>query len=86
MKIDNLINEVKTTTKDLIIITNKRTIDSFFEDINKDVGSSSSFGVFNKPKDSKKAQGIYRRGVTIHFIDQEDINEDIFESSIANAT
>ena len=85
MKIDSLINEVKTTTKELIVITNRSTITSFFEDINNEVGSSS-FGVFNKPKDSKKVQSVYRAGVTVHFIDQEDIDGDVFASSIANAT
>ena len=85
MKIDRLINEVKTTTKDLIVITNKSTIASFFEDINNEV-NNSSFGVFNKPKDSKKVQSVFRRGVTVHFIDQEDVDEDTFASSIVNAT
>jgi len=85
MKIDSLINEVETTTKDLIVIANKSTITSFFEDINNEV-IGSSFGVFNKPKDSKKVQSVYRGGVTVHFIDQEDIDEDVFASSIANAT
>ena len=85
MKIDGLINEVKTTTKDLIVITNKSTIASFFEDINNEV-NNSSFGVFNKPKDSKKVQSVFRGGVTVHFIDQEDVDEDTFASSIVNAT
>lgn len=85
MKIDNLINEVKTTTKDLIVITNKDTIDSFFEDISNEV-VVSSFGVFDKPEGSKKAKSVYRGGVTIHFIDEEDIDEDIFASSIANVS
>ncbi len=84
MKIDSLINEVKTTTKYLIVVTNKSTIDSFFEGINNEVGSS--FGVFNNTKDSKKVQSIFRGGVTVHFIDQEDIDENIFSSSITNAT
>lgn len=85
MKIDSLINEVKTTTKELIVITNRSTITSFFEDINNEVGHSS-FSVFNKPKNSKKVQSVYRSDVTVHFIDQEDISEDVFASSIANAT
>jgi len=85
MKIDSLINEVKTTTKDLIVITNKSTIDSFFEDITNEVGGSS-FGVFNKPEGSKKVRGVYRGGVTVHFIDQEDVDEDTFASSIVNVT
>ena len=85
MKIDNLINEVKTTTEDLIIITNKSTISSFFEDINKEVSISGSFGVFNNTKNTNKAQSIFRGGVTIHFIDQEDIDENVFASSITNA-
>ena len=85
MKIDSLINEVKTTTKDLIVITNKSTIASFFEDMNNEV-NNSSFGVFNKPKDSEKVQSVFRGGVTVHFIDQEDVDEDTFASSIVNAT
>lgn len=85
MKIDNLVNEVKTTTKDLIVITNKSTIDSFFEDLINEVGGSS-FVVFNKPEGSKKVRSVYRGVVTVHFIDQEDVDEDIFVSSIVNAT
>ena len=75
MKIDRLINEVKTTTKDLIVITNKSTIASFFEDMNNEAyGEYPVVGVFNKPKDSEKVQSVFRGGVTVHFIDQEDVD------------
>jgi hypothetical protein len=73
MKIDILINEIKNTTEGLIIITNKNTIDSFFKDINDK--HNTTCGVYVKHKDDKKIKSIYRNGVTVHFVNEKDIDK-----------
>ena len=74
MKIDNIIDEVKSTTNELIIITNTKTIKSLFDNINKET-LSSAFGVF-KREGGKKAQSVCRGGITVHFVDEEDVDEE----------
>jgi hypothetical protein len=83
MKIDNIIDEVKSTTNELIIIANTKTIKSLFDDINKET-SSSAFGVF-KREDGKKVQSVCRGGITVHFVDEKDVDEEVFGNCIANA-
>jgi hypothetical protein len=84
MKIDNIIDEVKSTTNELIIITNTKTIKSLFDDINKET-SSSAFGVF-KREDGKKVQSVCRGGITVHFVDEKDVDEEVFGKSFCTCT
>ena len=85
MKIDSIIEEIIDTTDSLIIITNKDTIDYFFEDINDKV-KGSEFSIFNSPNLNKKVKILFRDGVTVHFIDEEHIHQEIFYSSIEDIT
>jgi len=69
MKIDKLIELLDV--EESIIIVNKETIDSFFEDIDS---ISSGYATFDKSSDMR-ARGIYRNGSNIYFVDQEDLED-----------
>ena len=62
MNIDKLIDLFKETTEEVIIITNKETIDLFFNDIETPI-DHVGFKI-NNPNDCRS---IYRKGITIHF-------------------
>jgi hypothetical protein len=67
MKIDKLIELLGN--EELVIITNKETIDSFFDDI--DFKASATF---DKPIYTG-GRGISRNGTDVYFVDKEDIED-----------
>lgn len=67
----NLIDFFKSTTEEVIIIVNKETIDSFFDGIDF---PKTKYGVWKKPK-KNNVRSIFRDGVTIHFVDIEDLDD-----------
>jgi len=69
MKIDKLIELLDV--EEAIIIVNKKTIDSFFDNTE---GISGGSATFDMPI-HMGARGIYRNGVNIYFIDQEDLED-----------
>jgi len=80
MKIDSIINEIKDTTDEVIIITSKKSIDTLLDDISSNSNISAQF---NNTKSTKKIKSIHRGGITFHFIDAKDINDNIFYNSIS---
>ena len=69
MKIDKLIEVLGT--EEVAIITNKETIDSFFDDIE---GISGNYATFDKTSDMG-GRAIQRNSTTIYFLDKEDIED-----------
>jgi hypothetical protein len=67
MKIDNLIELLKPNTKEVVLFLNKKTIDSFFEDIEIDDIYVTTINVENP----KNTRSIYRNGFTIHFLESK---------------
>ena len=69
MKIDKLIELLDV--EEAIIIVNKKTIDSFFDDIE---GISGESATFDMPI-HMGARAIYRNSTNIYFVDQEDLED-----------
>ena len=67
----NLIDFLKPTTEEAIIITNKETIDSFFDSIDL---PENDYAVWNNHK-KNKVRSIFKDGVTIHFIELQDLED-----------
>jgi len=67
----NLIDFLKPTAEEAIVIVNKETIDSFFDNIDL---PKTGYAVWSNPK-KNKARSIFKDGVTIHFIDVEDLDD-----------
>ena len=67
----NLIDFLKPTAEEAIIITNKETIDSFFDSIDL---PKNGYAVWNNPE-KNKARSIFKDGVTIHFIELQDLED-----------
>jgi hypothetical protein len=65
MKIDKLIKLLDSDTKEILIITNKKNIDSFFEDIDKE-SFGDNHAVFNI-KNPIEVRGISRKGIDFYF-------------------
>jgi hypothetical protein len=65
MKIDNLITLLKPHTLETVLIIDKKTIDSFFDDIEIHEDYIATFDV----ETLLDARSIYRNGVTIHFLE-----------------
>jgi len=74
MKIDKLIELLGT--EDSVIITNKETIDSFFDDIE---GISGESATFDTPIHNG-ARAIYRNSTNIYFVDKEDLEDIKFKT------
>ena len=78
MKIDEIINVVKDTTNEVIIITNQETIDSFLDDI-KSKTSESSVGYYKeKTENDNGVNSVYRNGVNLYFINKNNIDSENF--------
>ena len=69
MKIDKLIELLNV--EEAIMIVNKETINSFFDDIDT---ISGGYATFDMPT-HMGARGIYRNGTNIYFVDQEDLED-----------
>ncbi len=71
MEIDKIIDIIKDKTDNITIITNKKTIDYFLDDIKKNTVSEFSVDNFF-PSKTKYIKSIYRNTVTVNFIDIND--------------
>ena len=78
MKIDKLIELLDPHANEAIIIINKKAIDSFFNDIE---GVGGSHAAFNKPI-HMGATAIVRNGLTIYFVDPENLKDIKFKTCI----
>ena len=76
MKIDKLIELLNV--EEAIIIVNKKTIDSFFNDIE---GISSESATFDMPI-YMGARGICRNSTNVYFVDQEDLEDIKFKKNM----
>ena len=70
MKIDKLIELLKPHTTEVIITIDKRTIDSFFDELNN---NSWTYATWKNPDPNPiGTRAVYRNGVTIYFIELID--------------
>ena len=70
MKIDNLIELLKPHTTQAIITIDKKTIDSFFDELNN---NSLNYATWKNPDlNPIGIRAVCRNGVTIHFIELTD--------------
>ena len=72
LKIQQIAEAVKDTAKEVIIITDKETIDSVFKELEETEGT-----VYGKLNNESKlpCRSAMTSGVELHFIDREDIEE-----------
>lgn len=71
MKIQKIIDQVKDTTDELVIITNHKTIKSIVDEVH-DKSKNVSYGSIKRNGDEPIF--ITTKGVTVFFIDKEDVN------------
>lgn len=78
MKIDKLIELLDSNTEEILIITNKKNIDSFFEDIEKEsiVGNHAIFNIHNPIG----VRGISRKGIDFYFGELKDLENIKFKN------
>lgn len=76
MKIDKLIELLND--EEIVIIVNKKTIDSFFDDIECVDSNSAIFDT----QIHIGVRGIYRNGINIHFVDKEDLEDIKFKKEL----
>ncbi|HMC02176.1 MAG TPA: hypothetical protein VKN14_14150 [Flavobacteriaceae bacterium] len=89
MKIDNLLQSITPTAKEVIIIVNKETIDSLIKELDEKV-VSETFGTFEQSEGVwgihkagvKAVWSIYRAGINVYLIDEESIDENLFIKSL----
>lgn len=74
MKIDKLIELLGA--EDSVVITNKETIDSFFDGTE---GIGGGFAIFDMPT-RRSAKAICKNGTNIYFIEQEDLEDIKFKT------
>lgn len=81
MKIDNLIKGFKGNTKEALIIVDSKTIEKY----KKEIGHMENplQGVFKKPIKSN-IFSYYKDGVNLHFVDKNDIVEDLLKPTNPN--
>lgn len=78
MKIDKLIELLDPHANEAIIIVNKKAIDSFFDDVE---GVGGSHATFYKPT-HMGATAIVTNGITIYFVDPENLKDIKFKTCI----
>lgn len=78
MKIDKLIKLLDYDTEEILIITNKKNIDSFFEDIEKE-SIGGSHAVFNM-HNPIGVRGISRKGIDFYFGELKDLENIKFKN------
>jgi len=73
MKIDTLIKVLGQEADEAIIIINKETITSLFDELNN---TSRCYGTWENPNPIHiGARGVCRGGMTIHFVDSENVRD-----------
>jgi hypothetical protein len=78
MKIDKLIKLLDSDTEEILIITNKKNIDSFFEDIEKE-SIGSNHAVFNM-HNPIGVRGVSRKGIDFYFGELKDLESIKFKN------
>lgn len=71
--LDVIINQVRNTCDEMIIITNKKTIDSLWRSIES---SDATIGEFSN-KVNKKVKSVCKAGFSVHLVDENDITAKI---------
>lgn len=69
----------KLLPEDTVVITNKEFIDKIWDEFN--LYGSTNHGVF-KIEPKTNAKSFMKNGITLHFIDVEDVKEEYFKKSI----
>lgn len=76
---ENLIEALKKYTSEAILILPEKEVEKIFSSLPK-VQGATSYGMFENTSLSK-ARSIGRSGVTLHFINQENVSNILFREN-----